>query len=90
MVIFMSQLFMILQKKMNIITLENLAIRYASRAEFSSSGAQWSEEDDILDPYQSKQTRIQDAVEQSLAKQFYVDDNVVSADTEKGALDLLK
>ena len=52
-------------------------------AEPPLSGAQWLEKDYIMYPYQLKQKRIQDPVEQLLALQFYVDDNIGSVNTDK-------
>ena len=67
----------------------NLAVRYAARAEPPSSGQQWLLEDDLLDAYQTRKTREQDPVERSLSKQFYVDDYLGSAHTERSGLGML-
>ena len=66
-----------------------LAVRYAAREEPPSSGAQWLQKDDSLDPKQSETTGIQYLVEQSLANPIYIDKSVASANTETEALNLL-
>ena len=67
----------------------NLAVRYAARKEPPVSGAKWIKEDDLLDIYQINQSRVPDKVERSLTKQFYVDDYVAAADTEKEAQEMI-
>ena len=67
----------------------NLAVKYATRREPPKNGIQWMKEDDLEDPYQSHRTRIPDETEQTLTKQFYVDDFLASAKTPEAALNLI-
>ena len=52
----------------------NLAVRYAARINPPSDGMSWINEDDLIDPYHSQATRIQDPIEKILISSFYVDD----------------
>ena len=67
----------------------NLAVWYAARSQPPESGEQWIREDDLLDIYQLNRKREPDEVEQSLTKQFYVDDYVAAAETEQDALQMV-
>ena len=52
----------------------NLAVRYAAREVPPRDGKTWMEEDDLLDPYHLKATRVPDDIETILVYCFYVDD----------------
>ena len=65
-----------------------LGIRLAAREHPPSSGQQWLEEDDLLDPHQSNRSREPDEIEKVLDCNFYVDDFLGSAPTEEALLNL--
>ena len=52
----------------------NLAVRYAAREVPPRDGKTWMTEDDLLDPYHLKATRVPDDIETILVYCFYVDD----------------
>ena len=64
----------------------NVEIRYAARKHPPKDGHTWITDDDLLDPYQTNRSRIPDETEETLSKNFYVDDFMNSQPTQQESL----